>query len=157
MSDAPFAPGALLESLVRGGVDFVVIGGVAVYMHGYERATKDLDITYAKDPANLEALGAVLVELDAELKGAPAGLPFVPDARALRQVEILTLRTSRGDLDLLASPSGAPSYSTLKRRAVLQDAPGVAYRVCSFEDLMSMKRAAGRLRDLADIEELGGQ
>jgi hypothetical protein len=51
---------SLLTRLADGGVDFVVIGGVAVIAHSYERNTKDVDICYAPDPTNLEALGRVL-------------------------------------------------------------------------------------------------
>ncbi|MBA2505435.1 MAG: nucleotidyl transferase AbiEii/AbiGii toxin family protein [Thermoleophilaceae bacterium] len=155
MSTPAFSPRALLARLVKGGVDFVVIGGVAVFLHGYERATKDLDITYARDPANLEALAAVLAELEPRLRGAPEDMPFIADARTLRQMEILKLVTNEGELDLLAAPSGSPPYATLKKHSVLQETvDGIVYRACSLDDLLAMKRAAGRLRDLADIEEL---
>lgn len=155
MSKLAFKPGALLTLLVRGGVDFVVVGGVAVYLHGYERATKDLDITYSRDSANLEALAAVLTDLNPSVVGAPPDLPFVPDARTLSQTEILLLNTDLGRIDLILAPGGAPTYSVLKGRSVLQEtAEGVVYRACSLEDLLAMKRAAGRTQDLADIEEL---
>jgi predicted nucleotidyltransferase len=144
----------LLQRLTDGGVDYVVIGGVAVAMQGYGRATKDLDITYATHPANLEALGAVLIAAGARLRGVPEDVPFVPDGRTLRHTQILTLDTVDGGLDLLVDPSGAPPYKTLHSRSELVDYEGLQIRIVGLEDLLSMKRAARRPQDLADVEAL---
>jgi predicted nucleotidyltransferase len=145
---------ALLRRLTEGGVDYVVIGGIAVAMQGYGRATKDLDITYATDHANLEALGAVLITAGARLRGVPEDLPFIPDARTLRHTQILTLDTVDGGLDLLVDPSGAPPYETLRSRSELVDYEDLPVRIVGLEDLLSMKRAAHRPQDLADVEAL---
>ena len=144
----------LLDRLIKGGVDFVVIGGIAAVVHGSPRNTFDLDICFATDDANLDALGAVLVGLRARLKGVTEELPFVADARTLRQVELLTLRTPDGDIDLLAKPRGAPSYDTLRRNAERYDVAGSIVRVASLADLMAMKQEADRPRDRADLVEL---
>lgn len=149
-----FEPEPLLERLTARGVDFVVVGGIAAILHGSARITHDLDICYATDPANLEALGSVLVELEGRLKGVDEPVPFVPDARTLRDVELLTLKTSLGELDVLARPAGAPPYAALRRRAERVDLGRVTVLVASIEDLLAMKRAAGRPKDLADVEEL---
>jgi hypothetical protein len=74
----------MLSRLSEGGVDYVVIGGVAVAFQGYGRSTKDLDIVYASDPDNLAALGEVLIAAKARLRGVKDDVPFVPDARTLR-------------------------------------------------------------------------
>jgi len=145
---------SLLRRLSEGGVDYVVIGGVAVAVHGYGRSTKDLDIAYATDPANLEALGAVLLALNARLRGVPDDVPFVPDARTLRRVQILTLDTSDGGLDLLVNPDGAPPYEAMRRGADVVPIEDFSVRVVALADLLSMKRAAHRPQDLADIEAL---
>lgn len=145
---------AMLRELTRAGVDFVVIGGIALVLHGSARATFDLDITYATDTGNLEALGGVLVALEARLRGVDDDVPFVPDAATLRNVELLTLRTVAGDLDVLARPAGAPAYDVLRRRAERLDVGGFAILVASTADLISMKNAAGRGKDLIDVEEL---
>ena len=55
-----FDPRGMLRRLTEGGVDFVVIGGIAVIAQGHVRTTRDLDIAFADDAANLEALGQVL-------------------------------------------------------------------------------------------------
>ena len=54
-----FAPDELLLELSRAQVDFIVIGGVAVGVHGFIRATEDLDIVPDPDVANLERLGVM--------------------------------------------------------------------------------------------------
>ena len=147
-------PLTLLPRLASSRVDFVVIGGIAVVAHGYIRTTRDLDITYATDQENLDALGRVLVDLDARLRGVAEAVPLVPDGRTLRNAEMLTLETSEGALDLLAAPPGAPSYTELKERAEAIQLEGSTFLTASIEDLIEMKRAAGRPRDLEDIEAL---
>jgi predicted nucleotidyltransferase len=145
---------AILRRLTARGVDFVVIGGIAAVLWGSARMTFDLDICFATDDANLRALGSVLVELEAQLKGLDEEVPFVADEQALRRVELLTLRTSAGELDLLSRPAGAPPYERLRRNAERVDLGGFNVLVASIEDLIAMKRAAGRPKDLADIDEL---
>jgi hypothetical protein len=148
------SPTALLTRLADGGVDFVVIGGVAVVVHVHIRTTRDLDITYSTAPENLEALGEVLVDLDARLRGVAEVVPFVPDGRALRHAGLLTLEASLGSLDLLAEPPGAPPYDELAERALRIALDGREVRVASIPDLLAMKRAAARPRDVEDIEAL---
>jgi hypothetical protein len=149
-----FRLGALLERLVRHGVDFVVVGGIAMIGQGSGRVTRDLDVVYATDAANLEALGAAMVESGARLRGVPDAVPFVPDATTLRQTSILTLDTSEGWIDLLVAPPGAPPYEQLRNHATRVTLDGVAILIASLDDLESMKRAAGRPKDLLDLEEI---
>ena len=144
----------LLQRLVARGVDFVVIGGIAAILHGSSRATFDLDICFATDEPNLRSLGEVLVGLDARLKGVDDAVPFVPDAETLRRVEVLTLETAAGELDVLARPSRAPRYDVLRRRADRYDLGGFSVLVASVDDLIAMKQAANRRKDQADVEEL---
>lgn len=144
----------LLQRLTVREVDFVVVGGVAVILQASPRFTKDLDICYATEQVNLDRLGSVLIELGARLRGVDEDLPFVPDGRALRHTQILTLTTVDGGLDLLVDPDGSPGYPALRRRADQIDIDGIVVRVASIEDLIAMKRAAGRPQDLFDLESL---
>jgi hypothetical protein len=149
-----FRPTALIGSLVQAGVDFVVIGGVAVVIQASPRFTRDLDITYATDTENLERLGTLLVSLGARLRGVEDEVPFTPDARTLRRTEMLTLTTREGDLDLLAHPAGSRGYPSLRRHADVVELDGSSVRIASLEDLIQMKRAAARPQDEIDIEAL---
>ena len=144
----------ILGRLVSAGVDFVVIGGIAVLLHGYPRMTRDLDIVFAYDDANLESLGRVLVGLDAHLREVDENLPFVPDKRTLRGVELLTLATSAGWFDVHRLPRGVATYDRLRRNAERVDLDGISVLVASPDDLIAMKRAAGRPQDQIDIAAL---
>jgi hypothetical protein len=96
----------------------------------------------------------VLVGLAARLRGISDAVPFVPDSRTLSQTQILCLTTPVGDVDLLVDPAGAPGYDTLRGRASVMELSGRTVLVASIEDMLAMKRAAGRPQDLADIESL---
>ena len=149
-----FKPSRLLQHLTARGVDFVVIGGYAAIAHGSAQYTNDLDICFAPDGENLEALARALLDLRSRLRGVDEDVPFVPDAAALRGVELLTLDTDAGPLDLLATPQRGPGYEALRRRALRVEVSGVVTRVASLADLIAMKRAAGRPKDLIALEEL---
>jgi hypothetical protein len=144
----------LLQRLTERDVDFVVVGGVAVILQASPRFTKDLDICFSPEQENLDRLGAVLIDLGAKLRGVDDDVPFVPDGRTLRHAQILTLTTPDGGLDLLVDPDGAPGYPALRRRADQMDIEGIPVRIASVEDLIAMKRAAGRPQDLVDLESL---
>jgi hypothetical protein len=145
---------ALLRRLVDGGVDFVVIGGIARVLLASARVTKDLDLTYAREKRNLKALGAVLEDLEAKLRGVEEDVPFVPNAATLDRVQVLTLSTELGWLDILAFPGGAPAYDVLSENAATVALGDFEVQVASIDDMIAMKRASGRIQDLADIEEL---
>jgi hypothetical protein len=147
-------PRTMVRELVDNGVDFVIVGGVAVILQAVPRFTKDLDICYSPAQQNLDALGSVLLGLKARLRGIDEDIPFVPDGRTLRGTQILCLTTSAGDIDLLAEPSGGPNYETLRQRADVMELADRPVRVASIEDLLAMKHAAGRPQDLIDVESL---
>jgi hypothetical protein len=144
----------ILVRLAAGGVDFVVIGGIAMIMTGYGRATRDLDIVFAGDPANLEALGKVLVDLEAKLRGVDDEIPFVADAQTLAGIQLLTLETKLGWLDLHRLVPGIRSYEALRARAQRVRLGDWSVLVASVDDLIAMKRAAGRPQDQIDLEAL---
>ena len=151
--DVRFSPRALLDVLVRRGVRFVVIGGIAGNAHGSTTATLDLDICYARDNVNLRALAAALRELGATLREAPPDVPFQIDERALRNGSNFTFDTELGKFDCLAEASGY-TFEVLAPNAELADLGGVEVLVAALDDLIRMRRAAGRLKDLVEVENL---
>jgi predicted nucleotidyltransferase len=145
-----------LERLTAHGVRFVVIGGVAARLRGSNVITTDLDISYARDDQNLLRTAAALVELLATLPGAPKDIPFVLDAKTLEMGDSFTLDTKLGSIDVLGTPAGIPGgYEELERAAEEMDLGGTKVKVASLDDLIRMKRAAGRPKDLVMVEELG--
>jgi len=151
---AEFDPRAVLETLVRHDVDLVLIGGMAGVARGSAYITFDVDVAYARSRPNLDRLADALTELEATLRGAPPGLPFVLDAKTLENGANFTFDTRYGPLDILSDPAGAPSYATLRDEAgeeLLVE--GVRLRVASLDHLIAMKEAAGRPKDLLMASE----
>ncbi len=148
-------PERLLRELAVRGVDFVVIGGIAAVLHGSAQNTFDLDITFATDATNLELLGEALIALQASLRaGAAEDVPFVPDHRLLRKVDVLTMNTPLGMFDILARPKGAPPYEQMRAAAKRVRIDDFGILIASLDDLIAMKLAAGRPKDLVAVDEL---
>jgi hypothetical protein len=152
---AEFQPEAVISLLGKHQVRYVLIGGLAAITHGAALVTQDIDICYDRDPENLERLADALREAHAELRGAEPGLPFRLDSRTLALGDASTFTTNVGWLDILATPSGVAGYEELARTADAYTLFGHRVLVASLEDLIRMKRAAGRPKDLLAVEELG--
>lgn len=144
----------LIRRLVEGQVEFVVIGGIAVLVHGHVRATLDLDVCYRRTPENLARLALALAPIHPRLRGAPEGLPFFFDVQTLRNGLNFTLVTDEGELDLLGEVTGIGGYGELEPSAVSTELYGRAVKLMSLDDLIRAKAAAGRAKDLLDLEAL---
>jgi predicted nucleotidyltransferase len=144
----------LLRLLSEAGVEFVVVGGLAVISHGHARTTLDLDVCYARSPENIRKLASALQPIHPRLRGAPEGLPFFWDERTLRNGLNFTLVTDLGDLDLFGEVTGLGNYNDIALRAVEVDLRGISVRILALDDLIRSKAAAGRAKDLVDLEAL---
>ena len=150
----------LFAALARHKVDYLLIGGLAVSLHGVERATMDVDISVAMNQANL----AFLIALARELKLVPVlpvPLESLKDIELLRQwhkernLEAFALRTPElagVTLDVLLFPP--VEYAGMSQRAVVLNVANVAVRIVAIDDLIALKQAVGRPIDLSDIEHL---
>lgn len=158
MTEAPlFRPRELVEALVAGGVRFVVIGGLAAQAHGSPSATFDLDVVPSWDHVNLQRLERILADLGAVRHGLPGDAPPMPplDARTLLAGAVFSLNTRHGRFDLLANPDPGLDYERLMLSAEPRELFGSRLYVASLDDLMAMKRAAGRPKDRVELEILG--
>lgn len=145
--EPPFDPLPALRALADAGVDFVVIGGVAGGAYGSSFTTYDLDIAYARDPQNLERMAQALRSIGARLRGAPADLPFLLDAKTLGAGANFTFDTDLGSLDILGDAAGAPPYDRLRAEANTIEIAGRPMLFASLDHLIAMKEAAGRTKD----------
>jgi len=148
---------AILKVLLDHGVDFVVIGASAAILQGVPiAATLDLDVTAATTKANLKRLEAALKGLDATLRvpDPDDGVAVNLDAKMLMQMSVVTMLTRYGPFDLLFAPAGSPTYVELKQHAVEVVPFCMPFKVARIEDLISMKRAAGREKDAAHLTVL---
>jgi hypothetical protein len=159
----PLRPEPLIATLLEHEVDFIVVGGYAVAAHGFPRATKDIDICPDPSDENLERLANALAELQAtpigldELRGE---LDLEPNRDGLKMGGNWALLTQHGRLDVMQTFSfeggaeGDGEYRDLAPHAVARDFLGHQVKFCSYEDLLRMKRAAGRAQDKVDVESL---
>jgi predicted nucleotidyltransferase len=156
MSEHPLLRADLiLKTLVDADVRFVLIGGLASQVHGSPSLTGDVDICFALDGENLDRLSGALAALSAIRRGIDPGVTAPIDRRALRAEDRFTLSTRYGDLDLLAHPDPRLDFPSLLARSIGAEIFRVPVRVAGLDDLMAMKRAAGRPKDLIELEILG--
>src|ERR1039457_4044617 len=139
----------LLSAFHAHGVRYLIVGGYAVIFHAQPRFTKDIDLFIKADPANAQAIYAALAEFGALLEG------IRPEDFADRSCFFRFGHNPQG-FDILPDLPGIDFDSAWERRVegVLDAATGLKAFFISKDDLIAAKLASGRLRDLADVEEI---
>lgn len=149
-----------LQRLLEAEVDFVLVGGLAVALHGYQRVTLDIDLVLAMSPGNLRRF--------IEIAKADGLRPIIPvPIEALADPELIerwhrekgmlafALRgenLSKSIIDVLVK-SPVP-YDQMKRDAVMVPVGPLSVPIASIEHLITMKTGTGRSKDQIDIDEL---
>jgi predicted nucleotidyltransferase len=148
----------ILRELADAGVDFLLIGGIAVGYHGHVRATKDVDVVPAPDPANLEKLARVLEQLDAQVEGAEefdeGDLPDPLDPAVLGLGGNWVLLTRLGRLDIMQWIDDDALWEKLSPTAIKDEIAGLQIKIVSYDDLVALKERAARPEDLTDLQRL---
>ena len=155
MTEPAFDALRAFRTLDRHEVRFVVIGGVGARLHGSPTVTNYTDICYERSPENLEKLAAALRDLGATLRGVEDDVPFLLDAKTLAAGDHFTFTPRAGGFDCRGTPAGVGRFDDLANGATPFDVDGLTVLVASIEDLIRMKRAAGRPKDLIEVEVLG--
>jgi hypothetical protein len=137
----------MLRALRDEGVEHLVIGAHALAAHGYVRATLDIDIWVRPSPENAPRTWKALERFRAPLaKMRPEDFA---EPEVLYQIGMPPSR-----IDIMTSVTGLHFDAAWPRR-IIANFGDVEAPVLGGEDLRIAKRAAGRLKDLADLEELG--
>jgi len=144
----------LLRILNEAQVEFILVGGMAAIAHGAARLTQDLDVVYRRTNKNIARLVRALQDRSPYLRDAPPGLPFQWDERTVQRGLNFTLRTEDGDLDLFGEIIGGGGYEQLLPHTIMLRIYGIGCRCLDLEQLIRVKRAAGRPRDLDAVAEL---
>ena len=156
----PLDAATILRTLLAHDVEFLVIGGLAVAAHGFTRGTKDVDLVPAPERENLRRLYDALTELEArplelgDFRPEELPVPFAPEG--LDEGGNWSLLTRAGRVDVMQwIPGIDDGYAQLRPNAIEDEVPGVGtVAFAGYEDLVTMKRTAGRPSDLADLDQL---
>lgn len=136
----------LLTEFASSGVEYLVVGGWAVGIHGEPRYTKDLDLLLDGSPANLERVVGALARY-----GSPPLL--LEQVRSMREDEFVFFGVPPARIDLLRAIPGVEfGAAWVRRHDVVWH--GIEVHVIGLDDLVAAKRAAGRPRDLEDVRAL---
>jgi predicted nucleotidyltransferase len=132
----------MIVCLLQAGVDFMLVGGYAVALHGWPRTTFDIDFWIMANPENaksvmcaIRAFGAPLMDLEESDFHRP-GMVF--------QIGVPPQR-----IDIISAVDGL-DYAEASQRAVKMNVDGLEIKVISLDDLIVNKRASGRPKDIAD-------
>lgn len=155
MNDPKFDARLLFEVLARYQVEYIAIGGIAVQAHGGQRLTQDLDIAIATSTQNMERLAGALLDVDARILG-PDGQwsKETPKAGLLGSSDQWHLVTEHGRLDVVTLPAHLGRFEDMRARAHDVPLADLTVPIANREDLLAMKRSAGRPQDLADVRLL---
>ena len=138
----------------QAGVEFVIVGGVAIRSHGGNYVTEDLDICYARTNENLKKIASVLQPLNPRPRNFPENLPYVFDWTTLQHGTNFTFETSMGDVDLLGEVKGVGAYHDLATESLTVDLDGVCTKILSIPALIRAKQAVDRPKDQAGLKIL---
>lgn len=138
----------LLVELSEANVDFVLVGGWAVILYGHVRGTDDLDIFVRATPENSHKVVSAL-----EAFGAPLRAHGVGPDQFSREGDAYRFGIAPLKIEVLTKVSGI-SYDEAVEGAPSFDLDGYAIRYIGKQALIRNKKAAGRSKDLADVEEL---
>ena len=135
-----------LACLNRAGVEYLLVGGFAVNHYGHHRSTNDIDFWIAVSDANFDRLLAAVRDF---FGGDLEGL----DKKFLENHEALFFGGVPNKIEVFKHCSGL-NFSDAYPRRVKTMIDGVPVTMISLDDLKANKRASGRHKDLADLENL---
>lgn len=150
---------AIFTALQATGTRYVVVGGVAVNLHGYQRFTKDIDLVIELVPDRalkaLEALRTIGYKPNVPVKLADFADPTIREGWIRdKGMTVFQMYSDQTRLSVDIFVRYPVDFDELWNQATAVDLPGASPRIASIDHLIRMKREAGRAQDLLDIEKL---
>jgi hypothetical protein len=137
----------LIPLLVKQGIEFVVVGGMAAVLHGAPISTHDIDIVHRRTPENGQRLLEVLQSLHARYRGQPTGRILEPNLSALLGRGHLNLMTDLGPLDVLCEIEGDLGYEELLPCAVRFGSEETSFWTLGLPKIVEIKKSSLRAKD----------
>lgn len=150
----------LFKSLNEANVQYVVVGGIATILHGYVRATSDIDLVVDLHVEEATKVIKVLTDAGYVPKIPVQAIEFADETKREQWInekgmQVFSMYQPDNPLLTIDLFVKQPiSFEELDSRAVIMELGGIKVRVCAIDDLITMKKLAGRDKDLADIEQL---
>jgi hypothetical protein len=135
-----------LRSLESHRVEYMIVGGYAVAYHGFPRFTKDIEIFFSDAPENVSRWRRALIDFGFTEPSVPIDMLQQPDA-------VIAIGIEPVRIDLLNRIAGV-AFDAAWPRAVRGRYGDVEVTFIGRDELLQNKRATGRTRDMADVEEL---
>jgi len=133
-----------IQCLNSNNVRYLLVGGWAIGMYGYPRATKDIDFLISVDKSNLEKLSKALIDFG----GPPVNTELLKE-----KGYVIRIGSSPVQIDIINEADGVDIYDCYERKNIIQ-AEDIEINVISKSDLIKNKRTSGRSMDIADAENL---
>lgn len=139
----------MLQCLSEEDVKFLLVGAYALAVHGFPRATKDIDFFVWATPENAANLMRALAKFGAPMEG-------IAESDFSLEGVIFQIGSSPRRIDIITTIDGIKFDQAYVNRKIFP-IEGLQIPVISLEDLIANKRASGRKQDLADVEKLESQ
>jgi hypothetical protein len=153
----------ILKELNKKDIDYIVVGGIAVNLHGIPRMTYDLGLLVKMEDENLQRLLKLFKELNYKPKSPVKIMDFAIEKKRKEWIKQKNMKAfclkndelTVKEIDIIIDTS--VKYEEAKKNVIFSDLQGIKIPVISREDLIKMKKDSGRLQDEADIRYLRQQ
>jgi predicted nucleotidyltransferase len=139
----------LISSLNKFDVEYVLVGGYAVILHGYQRTTADIDLWVNRTEDNYFKLMKAFLDFGLPTTAVPkADFLYNPD------IEVYRFGIDPSAVDIIIQMKGMPFEEAYSNAKVMEMSDGLRVRLVHLKQLIELKKLANRARDINDLENL---